>query len=102
VEGTFTAIQEVHVFKTIISLTATAGLLCLASPAHAAGNGCPPGHSNYVLWNVGTEPYGVDNAVDEQGNNDGWACARPGKVVIDDDGNPFQLYNFIDNRVAAG
>ena len=88
--------------KTIICLAASAGLLCLVAPAQAAGDGCPPGHSGYALWDVSTEPYHADNAVDEHGNNDGWACAVPGKVVIDEDGNPFQLYNFIDNRVAAG
>ncbi len=88
-------------FKTIISLAATAGLLCLVPPAHAAGDGCPPGSSGYVLWDVSAEPYRVDNAVDEQGNNDGWACAQPKKAVIDEDGNPFQFYNFIDNRVAT-
>jgi hypothetical protein len=89
-------------FKTVIYFVASAGLLCLVPPAQATGTGCPPGNSGYVVWDVSTEPYGVDNAVDEHGNNDGWACARPGKVVIDEDGNPFQLYNFIDNRVAAG
>ncbi|MEP6667135.1 MAG: hypothetical protein ABJA81_11865 [Nocardioidaceae bacterium] len=35
------------------------------------------------------------------GNGDGWACARPGKVVTDENGNPFQLYNFIDSRVVV-
>ncbi len=62
---------------------------------------CPRGNSGYVLWDVSTEPYGADNAVDEQGNGDGWACASPRKVVVDEDGNPFQTYNFIDNRVVA-
>ena len=89
-------------FKTIIGLAASASLLCIVPPAQATGDGCPPGNSGYVLWDVSTEPYGADNAVDEQGNNDGWACALPRKVVIDEDGNPFQTYNFIDNRVAAG
>jgi hypothetical protein len=87
---------------------AAAVLLSLATPAQAnaaADTGCPTGNSGYMLWDVSTEPYGADNIVDEQGNGDGFACARPGKVVTDEDGNPFQLYNFIDNRVpltAAG
>ena len=89
-------------FKGIIGLAASASLLCIVPPAQAAGDGCPPGHSGYVLWDVSTEPDGADNAVDEQGNNDGRACAVPRTIVIDEDGNPFQLYNFIDNRVAAG
>ena len=86
----------------MITGLAAAALLCLATPAQAsesAGTGCPPGNSGFLLWDVSTEPYHVDNAVDEQGNNDGWACARPGEVVTDENGDPFQLYNFIDNRV---
>jgi len=32
---------------------------------------------------------------------DGWVCATPKKIVLDENGNPFQIYNFIDNRVAG-
>jgi len=88
----------------LITGLAAAGLICAITPGLAtasAGTSCPPGHSGYVLWDVSTEPYGVDNAVDEHGNSDGWVCAQPKKVVIDEDGNPFQIYNFIDNRVAG-
>jgi len=88
--------------KLIIGFGAAA-MLCAVTPASAtasAGSSCPPGNSSYVLWDVSIEPYAADNAVDEQGNNDGWVCAAPKKVVLDEDGNPFQLYNFIDNRVA--
>ena len=48
-------------------------------PAQAdpPGTSCPGGQSGFVLWDVSAEPYGVDNLVDEQGNNDGWACAKP-------------------------
>jgi hypothetical protein len=91
-------------FKIVTSLAAAAGLLCLVTPAHAsqsAGSGCPPGNSGFIPWDVSTEPYQADNAVDEQGNGDGSVCALPGKVVTDEDGNPFQLYNFIDNRVVV-
>jgi hypothetical protein len=87
----------------LITGLAAAGFLCAATPSNAAGSAgssCPPGGSGYVLWDVDTEPYAVDNAVDEQGNADGWVCAQPKKLVLDEDGNPFQLYNFIDNRVA--
>jgi len=90
--------------KMITALAVMAGLVCLATPAHAAqsaGTSCPPGSSGYILWDVSIEPYGADNAVDAQGNSDGLVCARPGKVVTDDEGNPFQLYNFIDNRAVV-
>lgn len=88
--------------RRIAVILSVAGLVCAVAqaPASASGTSCPPGNSGYVLWDVNTEPYGADNAVDEHGNNDGWACATPKKVVTDENGDPFQLYNFIDNRVA--
>jgi hypothetical protein len=87
--------------KLIIGVAAV-GIVCAitASPATAAGSSCPPGGSGYFLWDVNTVPYAADNAVDDKGNADGWVCAQPKKVVIDESGNPFQIYNFIDNRVA--
>jgi hypothetical protein len=88
----------------LITGLAAAGIICAvtASPATAsAGSSCPPGGSGYVLWDVKTEPYAADNAVDEHGNADGWVCAQPKKIVLDENGNPFQIYNFIDNRVAG-
>jgi len=89
--------------KVVIALTTAGvlGALAPASPSASAGSSCPPGNSGYVLWDVATEPYAADNAVDEHGNDDGWVCATPKKVVLDEDGNPFQLYNFIDNRVTG-
>jgi len=80
-------------------VAATAVLACLSTPAQASpsGDGCPGGNSGFVLWDVSTEPYGVDNLVDARGNNDGFACARPLYVVTDEEG-PFQIYNFLDNK----
>jgi hypothetical protein len=88
--------------KKLITCLAAVPIALAVTPttASAAGSSCPPGHSGFVLWDVTTEPYAVDNLVDERGNADGWACALPKKVVLDENGNPFQLYNFIDNRVA--
>jgi hypothetical protein len=93
------------------SITSCAAALCFATtavavavPATAADlshDRCPPGNSGYVLWDVSAQPYRADNAVDEAGNNDGFACAKPGGVFILDDGTPFQLYNFIDNKVVV-
>lgn len=87
----------------LISGLAAAAILSAVTPAAAsasAGSSCPRGNSGYVLWDVSTEPYSADDSVDEQGNADGWVCAVPRKVVLDEDGEPVQLYNFIDNRVA--
>lgn len=82
------------------ALAAVTFFICLAAPAQAfpPGNACPDGKSGFVLWDVNAEPYAVDNKVDEDGNNDGWACAQPTYVVTDEDGNPFQIYNFLDNK----
>jgi len=85
----------------LATVAAAAGLCGLASPSHASpdsSDACPPGNRGFVLWDVSTEPYGVDNAVDVKGNNDGWACARPIYIVTDENGDPFQIYNFIDNH----
>lgn len=86
--------------RIVSVLAAIAFLICLAAPTQASpsGSSCPDGSSRFVLWDVSTEPYGVDNFVDEAGNNDGWACAKPIYVVTDEDGNPFQIYNFLDNK----
>ena len=81
-----------------VAACAALGLLATATPASSAGTGCPPGNSGFILWDISTEPYGVDNAVDAKGNADGWVCARPLYVVTDDSGEPFQIYNFIDNH----
>ena len=86
--------------KIVTSVAAAAFLVCLPGSALASPSwtACPGGGSSgFVLWDVSTEPYGVDNLVDERGNNDGWACAKPLYVVTDDDGSPFQIYNFLDN-----
>jgi hypothetical protein len=85
--------------KFVIGVAASVLAICLPGSAQASppGTSCPGGLSGFVLWDVSTEPYGVDNLVDEVGNNDGWACAKPIYVVTDEDGNPFQIYNFLDN-----
>ena len=86
--------------RIVISVAAAAFLVSLPGSAQASpsGTACPGGSSGFVLWEVSTEPYGVDNYVDERGNNDGWACAKPVYVVADEDGSPFQIYNFLDNK----
>ena len=86
--------------KIVTSAAAAAFLICLPGSAQASSSGtaCPGGSSGFLLWAVSTEPYGADNLVDERGNNDGWACAKPIYVVTDDDGNPFRIYNFLDNK----
>ena len=86
--------------KIVTLVAAAAFLVCLPGSAEASppGTACPGGRSGFALWDVSTEPYGVDNLVDERGNNDGWVCAKPIYVVTDDDGSAFQIYNFLDNK----
>ena len=89
--------------KIVTGMAAAAILVCLPAPADAStsGTSCPGGNSGFVMWNVNTEPYGVDNVIDERGNNDGFVCAKAIYVVTDEEGNPFQIYNFLDNRFAT-
>ena len=76
------------------------GSPAFGGPASGASTGghCPPPNSGYIIWDVTAEPYQADNRVDEQGNGNGTVCAKPGKTVIDENGNPFQIYNSIDDR----
>jgi hypothetical protein len=84
---------------TLAACLFAAALLVPASPATAASPGghCPPAVSGYQIWDVNTEPYRADNGVDEKGNNNGLVCAKAEKIVLDDNGEPFQIYNFIDD-----
>jgi hypothetical protein len=86
--------------KVLAAFCLTAAALLLpGSPATAASSGghCPPTVSGYQIWDVDTEPYLEDNRVDEAGNDNGFVCAKPGKIIIDENGEPFQVYNFIDD-----
>jgi hypothetical protein len=84
----------------IVSALAAVCTAAVALPAEASppGQGCPGGASGFVLWDVTAEPYQVDNRVDESGNGDGLACAKPIYTVTDENGDPFQIYNFLDNQ----
>ena len=89
---------------SVLGATGIIAVSILAGPAQASPPSsfvCPPAESGFLLWDVSAEPYVHDNAIDEKGNGDGFVCAKPGGVFILDDGTPFQLYNFIDNHVAA-
>lgn len=57
-----------------------------------------PGYEGYEIWDVSTEPYEVDNEVDENGN--GQVCALPlDETFEDDNGETHQIYDFIDDVV---
>ena len=68
--------------------------------ARSDGGHCPPPVSGYVVWDVTTAPYQADNNVDEQGNNNGFACARPTTKTVEIDGVVYRIYNFIDDAGA--
>lgn len=75
------------------------GAFLPAPGAQAERTPCPGGESGFVLWNVATEPYTVDNLADAAGNGNGWVCARelPGTFV--EDGVEYHVQNFIDDRL---
>lgn len=88
--------------KSLNAATAIAGaalLVGLPVAAHASpqGAGCPGGNSGFSLWDTSAEPYQVDNRVDAAGNQDDLVCAKPIYVTTDGSGQPFQIYNFLDN-----
>jgi hypothetical protein len=77
-----------------------AGFAANAS-ASDPNSGCPPA---YQVWVVGsmTPPYHADSLVDQKGNNDGIVCVRPlNDKTFQYNGQTYQVYNFIDNKVAT-
>ena len=89
--------------KFVVGGFVVAGLLGVPGPAWAgvAEGHCPPPVSGYIYWDVTTEPYQADNNVDERGNNNGVACALPGKKTFELDGVVYTIYNFIDDAGAV-
>jgi hypothetical protein len=88
--------------KAITSGAIVAGLLAVSSPAVAANSTpgrCPSDQSVWQLWNVKTQPYAEDNRVDTAGNQNGYVCARPTIVIVEDNGQEFQVYWFQDDVV---
>jgi|GEM_PF-6152784 len=84
----------------------TVGAIWAASAAPASGGplgGCPSGGGWQLIWSPATSPlpppypWGpAATRVDEQGNNDGYAC----KTVFTADGKT--VGQVIDNRVQVG
>jgi hypothetical protein len=91
--------KQEETVKTLALCLASLALIAAASPASARSPGghCPPAVSGYQHWDVTTEPYQVDNRLDEAGNNNGMVCALPTKITVDENGEPFQGYNFIED-----
>ena len=89
---------------TITALVMPLFMVAGVSEASAAApdDGCARG---FVVWDVETEPYQADNAVDQAGNNDGDVCARAlGQGAATSLGLPvdFVVYQFADNDLAPG
>jgi|tagenome__1003787_1003787.scaffolds.fasta_scaffold20980906_2 hypothetical protein len=63
--------------------------------ARTPGGHCPP---SATVWDVGdTSVYAADNLTDEMGNGNGIVCALAKKLVLDENGEWFQMYQFIDD-----
>jgi hypothetical protein len=70
------------------------------SGATPTGGSCPVSTSGFVVWDVNTEPYQVDNAVDA--NGDGIVCAKPvDSLTFVSGGQTYQVYNFIDDVIRS-
>lgn len=87
----------------LITTAATAALLLPgATPVLAATptGGCAAG---FLHWTATTEPYQVDDAVDEAGNGDGYVCARAlGEGHAKQFGVDATIYMFTDNTLVVG
>ena len=91
--------RTIAVFLVAAGLSITVASVAAASPP-ATHVGCPPPASGFLVWDVSTEPYQVDNQVDAAGNRNGSVCAKP----IDDQtfGDGFQIYVFMDDVIPVG
>jgi hypothetical protein len=100
-------VEEVSVKRTVTALaviTALAvGVTAQASASTQRVGGCPASSSGYTLWDVSTQPYQADNAVDAKGNGDGSVCAKPvDSKTFQDGGQTYPVYSFIDNITGSG
>ena len=77
--------------------------MTLAAPAVSAAppdEGCPRG---FMLWSVDAEPYKADNRTDEEGNNNGFVCARRlGKGLSKQFGTDLPIFLFTDDTHTTG
>ncbi len=83
-----------------LMVTALSVLPTSAALSDPPSDGCPRG---WELWDVDAEPYQADNRTDQEGNNDGWVCARArgNQTATTPDGQEVQIYSFADNDLAA-
>lgn len=90
--------RKIAVLLTTMAVLGVPAQTALADPP---SNGCPSG---WQLWDVSTEPYQADNRTDQEGNNDGWVCAkaRGNQTATPPGGQEIQIYNFSDNDLPAG
>lgn len=79
-------------------LITTLGAVLPTWSAHADRGPCPAEESEFILWNVDTQPYSLDNRLDAAGNGNGWVCARELPQTFIRDGVEYPLQNFIDDR----
>ncbi len=86
--------RNIAVALMVTALSVVPAQAALADPP---SDGCARG---YTLWDVATEPYQADNRADEDGNGDGWVCARAmGNQTAGDEER--QIYLFADNDLPA-
>lgn len=72
------------------------------SGATPTGGSCPVSPSGFVVWDVDTEPYQTDNAVDAHGNSNGQVCAKPvDSLTAVIGGQTVQVYNFIEDVIPS-
>jgi hypothetical protein len=88
--------------KAVLCLAAVVGALATANTIAATpiGGNCPTSESGFIVWDVSTQPYQVDNAVDVNGNDNGQVCAkRVDSLTFVSGGQTYPVYNFIDDVI---
>lgn len=88
--------------KAVLCLTAVVGALLAANTVAASptGGNCPPSASGFIVWDISTQPYQVDNAIDAAGNGNGQVCAkRVDSLTFVVGGQSYPVYNFIEDVI---
>jgi hypothetical protein len=87
--------------KTLVVLAAAAASFAVTPTAVAStsdgSSHCPGGQSEFISWDINTEPYQADNRTDHNGN--GLVCAKPTDKTFVEGGVTYTIYIFIDDTI---
>lgn len=88
--------------RAVLCLSVVVVALVAANTVAATpkGGNCPVGTSGFIVWDVSTQPYQVDDAIDANGNNNGLVCAKAvDSLTFVIEGQTYPVYNFIEDVI---